>query len=49
MKTKKEKTESKATETVKSDVKRLSALGKWFYDPNSKPLIEILDMKAVLK
>jgi hypothetical protein len=49
MKTKKEKTESKATETIKSDVKRLSPLGKWYYDPNKKPWIKIIDMKAVLK
>jgi hypothetical protein len=29
--------------------KRLNALGKWFFDPNTKPLIKIVDMRAVLK
>jgi hypothetical protein len=42
----KEKKNGRVNELPKE---RLSPLGKWFYDPNSKPLIKIVDMRAVLK
>ncbi|GHT70341.1 hypothetical protein AGMMS50239_38590 [Bacteroidia bacterium] len=29
--------------------KKLNALGEWFYDPNKKPFIKIIDMRAVLR
>jgi hypothetical protein len=46
----KEKTEKMKNRKVKELPKeRLSPLGKWFYDPNSKPLMKIIDMRAVLK
>jgi hypothetical protein len=34
---------------TESASKKLSAVGKWLNDPNAKPWIKIIDMKAVLK
>jgi hypothetical protein len=50
MKTKEEKV-SKRTPSKEEDYKpkKLNALGEWFFDPNEKPLIKIVDMRAVLK
>jgi hypothetical protein len=42
---------SKRTPSKEEDYKpkKLNALGEWFFDPNAKPFIKIIDMKAVLK
>ncbi|OAV73500.1 hypothetical protein Barb6_00167 [Bacteroidales bacterium Barb6] len=55
MKTKKqnEKQSQEASGDKQQEVyipqRKLSALGEWFYNPDTKPLIKIIDMKAVLK
>jgi hypothetical protein len=49
MKTKEKVKKTKELETVKSDIKKLSAAGKWLYDSQSPPFMSIIDMRAVLK
>jgi hypothetical protein len=42
--------EATAKKTVATkEEKKLSKIGKWFNDPNSKPLVKIPDMRAVLR
>jgi hypothetical protein len=50
-KTAKEETSRTNNEGIETEskLKKLSALGEWFYDPNAVPLIKIIDMKAVLR
>jgi hypothetical protein len=49
METKKQAKKTKELIAVKSDTKKLSTVGKWLNDPNAKPWIKIIDMKAILK
>ncbi|OAV65248.1 hypothetical protein Barb4_03492 [Bacteroidales bacterium Barb4] len=56
MKTKKENNQAaqaatgdKGQEANVSQPKRYSKLGEWLHDPDRKPVLKIIDMKAVLK
>ncbi|OAV71532.1 hypothetical protein Barb4_00579 [Bacteroidales bacterium Barb4] len=55
MKTKKQNVSSQASpegeqqEANVSQPKKYNKVGEWFHDPNSKPLITIVNMRAVLK
>ncbi|MDR1882664.1 MAG: hypothetical protein LBR26_07765 [Prevotella sp.] len=58
MEKKEKKTEESVKKAAKKEVspkeechkpKRLNALGEWIHSPDWKPLIKVIDMKAVLK